>query len=397
MSDAEQLSEPVIHRSNDQTVRLTPRAGRAGTDHDREVPEIDLLSPLTIRGVSFRNRIAMSPMCEYSAQDGFANDWHLVHLGSRAAGGPALIMVEATAVTAEGRISPGDLGIWKDEHIEPLARIAKFVHSQGAVAGIQLAHAGRKASCDLAWKGGASLKSSEQGGWPVVGPSPVPFDEADPVPTPLDQAGIDGVIDAFEAGARRALKAGFKVIEIHAAHGYLLHEFLSPISNHRNDRYGGSLENRMRLLVQVAERLRRLMPGEVPLFVRISATDWVAGGWDIEQSVELARQLKGVGVDLIDVSSGGVVPRARIPVAKGYQVPFARRIREEVDIRTGAVGLITEPHDADEIITGGCANLVFIAREMLREPYWALKAQQALGEEPGWPIQYGYVLKRRAK
>ena len=397
MSDAEQLSEPVIHRSNDHTVRLTPRAGRAGTDHDREVPEIDLLSPLTIRGVSFRNRIAMSPMCEYSAQDGFANDWHLVHLGSRAAGGAALIMVEATAVTAEGRISPGDLGIWKDEHIEPLARIAKFVHSQGAVAGIQLAHAGRKASCDLAWKGGASLKSSEQGGWPVVGPSPVPFDEADPVPIPLDEAGIDGVIDAFEAGARRALKAGFKVLEIHAAHGYLLHEFLSPISNHRNDRYGGSLENRMRLLVQVAERLRRLMPGEVPLFVRISATDWVAGGWDIEQSVELARQLKGVGVDLIDVSSGGTVPYARIPVAKGYQVPFARRIREEVDIRTGAVGLITEPHDADEIITGGCANLVFIAREMLREPYWALKAQQALGEEPAWPIQYGYVLKRRAK
>ena len=397
MSDAEQLSEPVIHRSNDQTVRLTPRAGRAGTDHDREVPEIDLLSPLTIRGVSFRNRIAMSPMCEYSAQDGFANDWHLVHLGSRAAGGAALIMVEATAVTAEGRISPGDLGIWKDEHIEPLARIAKFVHSQGAVAGIQLAHAGRKASCDLAWKGGASLKSSEQGGWPVVGPSPVPFDEADPVPIPLDEAGIDGVIDAFEAGARRALKAGFKVLEIHAAHGYLLHEFLSPISNHRNDRYGGSLENRMRLLVQVAERLRRLMPGEVPLFVRISATDWVAGGWDIEQSVELARQLKGAGVDLIDVSSGGTVPYARIPVAKGYQVPFARRIREEVDIRTGAVGLITEPHDADEIITGGCANLVFIAREMLREPYWALKAQQALGEEPAWPIQYGYVLKRRAK
>jgi len=397
MSDAEQLSEPVIHRSNDQTVRLTPRAGRAGTDHDREVPEIDLLSPLTIRGVSFRNRIAMSPMCEYSAQDGFANDWHLVHLGSRAVGGAALIMVEATAVTAEGRISPGDLGIWKDEHIEPLARIAKFVHSQGAVAGIQLAHAGRKASCDLAWKGGASLKSSEQGGWPVVGPSPVPFDEADPVPIPLDEAGIDGVIDAFEAGARRALKAGFKVLEIHAAHGYLLHEFLSPISNHRNDRYGGSLENRMRLLVQVAERLRRLMPGEVPLFVRISATDWVAGGWDIEQSVELARQLKGVGVDLIDVSSGGTVPYARIPVAKGYQVPFARRIREEVDIRTGAVGLITEPHDADEIITGGCANLVFIAREMLREPYWALKAQQALGEEPAWPIQYGYVLKRRAK
>ena len=395
--EANAMSEPVTYRPNDQTVRLTPRAGRAGTDHDRGVPEIDLLSPLTIRSVSFRNRIVMSPMCEYSAQDGFANDWHLVHLGSRAVGGAALIMVEATAVTAQGRISPGDLGIWKDEHIEMLARIAKFVDSQGAVAGIQLAHAGRKASCDLAWKGGARLKRPEQGGWPVVGPSPVPFDEADPVPIPLDEAGLDGVVDAFEAGARRALQAGFKVLEIHAAHGYLLHEFLSPISNHRNDQYGGSLENRMRLLLQVAERLRGLMPEELPLFVRISASDWVEGGWDIEQSVKLAKRLKAVGVDLIDVSSGGVVPHARIPVAKGYQVPFARRIREEVDIRTGAIGLITEPRHADEIITGGDANLVFIAREMLREPYWALKAQQALGQDSAWPIQYGYAVKRRAK
>ena len=395
LTEANATTQPANYQN--QTVRLAPRAGRAGTDHDREVPEIDLLSPLTIRGVSFRNRIAMSPMCEYSAGDGFANDWHLVHLGSRAVGGAALIMVEATAVTAEGRISPGDLGIWKDEHIEPLARIATFVHSQGAFAGLQLAHAGRKASCDLAWKGGSSLKSPEEGGWPVVGPSPVPFDEGDSVPIQLDEAGIGGVIDAFETGARRALKAGFKVLEIHAAHGYLLHEFLSPISNRRKDRYGGSLENRMRLLLQIAKRLRGLMPEELPLFVRISATDWVEGGWDIEQSVELAKQLKGVGVDLIDVSSGGMVPCARIPVAKGYQVPFARRIREEADIRTGAVGLITEPRHADEIITGGDANLVFIAREMLREPYWALKAQQALGEEPVWPVQYGYALKRRAK
>src|SRR6516164_2514852 len=391
------MDEPVIYQSNEQALSVVANGCPAGTDHDREVPEIDLLSPLTIRGVSFRNRIVMSPMCEYSAQDGFANDWHLVHLGSRAVGGTALIMVEATAVTAEGRITPGDLGIWKEEHIEMLARIAKFVHSQGAVAGIQLAHAGRKASCDLPWKGGASLKSPELGGWPVVGPSPVPFDEADPVPIPLDEAGIDGVIDAFEAGARRALKAGFKVLEIHAAHGYLLHEFLSPISNHRNDQYGGSLENRMRLLLQVAERLRGLMPEELPLFVRISTSDWVEGGWDIEQSVKLAKRLKAVGVDLIDVSSGGVVPHARIPVAKGYQVPFARRIREEVDIRTGAIGLITEPRHADEIITGGDANLVFIAREMLREPYWALKAQQALGQDSAWPIQYGYAVKRRAK
>jgi len=391
------MSEYLTHPLKNQFLPVTTQAGRTGADHDREVPEIDLLSPLTIRGVTFRNRIAVSPMCQYSGQDGFANDWHLVHLGSRAVGGAALVVVEATAVTSEGRITPGDLGIWNDEHIEPLARIARFVHSQGAVAGIQLAHAGRKASCDLPWKGGAGLKTTEQGGWPVVAPSLAPFAEGSPVPVPLDEAGIDGVIDAFASGARRALTAGFKVIEIHAAHGYLLHEFLSPISNHRNDRYGGSLENRMRLLLRIAERLRAEIPPKLPLFVRISATDWVEGGWDIEQSVELARRLKALGVDLIDVSSGGTVPYARIPVAKGYQVPFARRIREGADIRTGAVGLITEPQHADEIVTGGDANLVFIAREMLREPYWALKAQQALGEEPLWPTQYGYALKRRAK
>jgi 2,4-dienoyl-CoA reductase-like NADH-dependent reductase (Old Yellow Enzyme family) len=396
MEDYAMNIQTETNRPNDQSVQLILRAGRAGTDHDRDVPEIDLLSPLTIRGVSFRNRIAMSPMCQYSAQDGFADDWHLVHLGGRAVGGAGLVMVEATAVTADGRISPGDLGLWKDEHVEPLARIAKFVHGQGAVAGIQLAHAGRKGSCDPAWKGGKRLRP-EQNGWSVVAPSPVPFDETHPLPVPLDETGINGVIDAFEAAARRALKAGFKVLEIHAAHGYLLHEFLSPISNHRNDQYGGSLENRTRLPLQVAQRLRGLIPEELPLFVRISATDWAEGGWDIEQSVELAKQLKNLGVDLIDVSSGGMVPYARIPVAKGYQVPLARRIREEVNIRTGAVGLITEPRQADQIITAGDANLVFIAREMLREPYWALKAQQALGEEPAWPVQYGYVLKRRAK
>ncbi len=391
------MSELMTEPLKDERSQVTTHAGRAGTDHDRKVPEIDLLSPLTIRGARFRNRIAMSPMCQYCARDGFADDWHLVHLGSRAAGGVALVMVEATAVTADGRITPGDLGIWKDEHIEPLERIARFVHSQGAVAGIQLAHAGRKASCDLPWKGGAGLKTPEQGGWPIVGPSAVPFAEESPVPVPLDEAGIDQIVTAFENGARRVLTAGFKVIEIHAAHGYLLHEFLSPMSNRRNDLYGGSLENRMRLLLRVVERLRALMPEEMPLFVRISATDWVEGGWDIEQSIELARRLKASGVDLIDVSSGGMVPYARIPVAKGYQVPFARRIREGADIRTGAVGLIAEPHHADEIITGGDANLVFIAREMLREPYWALKAQQALGEDPSWPIQYGYAVKRRVK
>ena len=391
------MNEDMTIQSKDKSLQVTTRAGQAGADHDREVPEIDLLSPLTIRGVTFRNRIAVSPMCQYSGRDGFANDWHLVHLGSRAAGGAALVMVEATAVTADGRITPGDLGIWKDEHIEPLTRIAAFVHSQGAVAGIQLAHAGRKASCDLPWRGGASLKTHEQGGWPVVGPSPVPFAEDSPVPIPLDQAGISDIVAAFEAGARRALRAGFKVIEIHAAHGYLFHEFLSPISNHRIDQYGGSLENRMRLLLLVAERLRLLIPEEMPLFVRISATDWVEGGWEVEQSVELARRLKELGVDLIDVSSGGAVPYARIPMAKGFQVPFARRIREGADIRTGAVGLITDPFHADEIITSGDANLVFIARELLREPYWALKAQQALGEDPAWPVQYGYAVKRRSK
>ena len=367
------------------------------SEHDREVPEVDLLSPLTIRSVTFRNRIAMSPMCMYSAQDGFANDFHLVHLGSRAIGGVGLVMVEATAVTAEGRISPGDMGIWKDDHIEPLARIARFVEVQGAVSGIQLAHAGRKASCDVPWMGGNSLKTAAEGGWPVIGPSPLPFDAGDPIPAPLSEADIEHCIDAWESAARRALQAGFKVIELHAAHGYLMHEFLSPISNHRTDEYGGSLENRMRLLLQVAERLREVIPQELPFFVRISATDWADGGWNIDQSVVLCRKLKALGADLIDVSSGGTTPDAKIPVARGYQVPFAGRIRDEAEIRTGGVGLITDPQYADEIITSGQADLVFIGRELLREPYWALKAQHAMGVEPAWAIPYGYAVKRRAK
>ena len=366
------------------------------TEHDLEIPEIDLLTPLPIRDITLRNRIAMSPMCQYSAHEGMANDWHLVHLGSRAAGGAALVVVEASAVTRDGRISPQDMGIWRDEHIEPLARIARFVHSQGAIAGIQLAHAGRKASCEPPWKGGDCL-SPQAGGWPVVGPSPIPFKEGGPVPVPLDRAGIDEVVDAFDAAAIRALAAGFKVIEIHSAHGYLLHEFLSPLSNRRSDEYGGSLDNRMRLPLRVAQRLRTTVPPDLPLFVRISATDWVEGGWDIEQSVVLCKRLKDLGVDLIDVSSGGTTPTARIPVAKGYQVPCARRIREEAGIMTGAVGLITDPTYADEIITGGDADLVFIGREMLREPYWAIKAQQALGEDAQWPLQYGYAVRRRAK
>lgn len=380
----------------DSTTKPESHGCPAGTDHDREVPEIDLLSPLTIRGVTLRNRIVMSPMCQYVAHEGFADDWHLVHLGSRASGGVSLVMVEATAVTRDGRITPGDLGIWTDEHIEPLARIVRFVESQGAVPGIQLAHAGRKASCDLPWKGGAGL-SPETGGWTVVGPSAIAFDAGNPVPVALDEAGIAGIVEAFAAATRRSLQAGFRVIEIHSAHGYLLHEFLSPLSNQRTDHYGGSLENRMRLPLQVAERVRGLVPAELPVFVRISATDWAEGGWDADQSVVFARRLKELGIDLIDVSSGGLVPKARIPVGKGYQIPFARKLRDEAGIMTGAVGLITETQHANEIVTSGDADLVFIARELLREPYWALQAQQELGVEPSWPISYGYAVKRRAK
>jgi 2,4-dienoyl-CoA reductase-like NADH-dependent reductase (Old Yellow Enzyme family) len=368
----------------------------AGTDHDREVPEFDLLSPLTIRGVTLRNRIVMSPMCQYIATDGFADDWHLVHLGSRAAGGVALVVVEATAVTRYGRITPGDLGIWSDEHVEPLARIARFVESQGAAAGIQLAHAGRKASCDVPWNGGSGL-TPEAGGWPVVAPSAIPFDEGNPVPAALDEAGIDAVVAAFEAATERALAAGFRVIEVHAAHGYLLHEFLSPLSNRRTDAYGGSLENRMRLTLRVAGAVRKRVPAELPVFVRISATDWTDGGWDADQSVVLAGRLKELGIDLIDVSSGGLVPRVRIPVGKGYQVALARKVRDEAGVMTGAVGLITEAKHANEIVTEGDADLVFVARELLREPYWALQAQQELGAEASWPISYGYAVKRRAK
>ncbi|MGA8688978.1 MAG: NADH:flavin oxidoreductase/NADH oxidase [Methyloceanibacter sp.] len=372
------MTERNSTRSQDDVLALERPGCRAGSDHDRGVAEIDLLSPLSIREITFRNRIAMSPMCQYSAEEGMANDWHLVHLGSRAVGGVALVMVEATAVTRDGRISPGDMGLWSDAHIEPLARIARFVESQGTVPGIQLAHAGRKASCDVPWRGGRRLKTAE-GGWTVVAPSAIPFHDDDPLLVPLDQAAIDGIVASFEAAATRALAAGFKLIEIHAAHGYLLHEFLSPLANQRGDDYGGSLENRMRLPLRVAERLRAIVPPSLPMFIRISATDWVAGGWDIAQSVELAKRLKVLGIDLIDVSSGGMVPTAQIPIAKGFQVPFARAIREEARIRTGTVGMITEVTEADRIITEGAADLVLIGRELLREPYWALKAEAALG------------------
>jgi 2,4-dienoyl-CoA reductase-like NADH-dependent reductase (Old Yellow Enzyme family) len=358
-------------------------------------PASSLFSPLTIRGVTIPNRIAMSPMCQYSCEDGLADDWHLVHLGSRAVGGAGLIVVEATAVTRDGRISPGDMGIWDERHVEPLARIARFVYRMGSVAGIQLAHAGRKASCGPPWKGGKSLETPEEGGWPVVGPSALPFAERDPVPTALDQAGIDAVVDAFAAAARRALTAGFRVIEIHAAHGYLLHQFLSPLSNHRTDAYGGSLPNRMRLALRVAETVRSLMPEELPLFVRLSATDWVEGGWDLDQSVVLASALKDLGVDLIDCSSGAIVPRAKIPVGPGFQVPLAAAVRARAGIRTAAVGVISEPAQANDVIASGAADLVMIGRELLREPYWPIKAAESLGHTPSWPTQYGYAVKRR--
>lgn len=382
-------------QSQNATTRPAHHGSPARTQYDVEIPEIDLLTPLQLRGVTVRNRIAMSPMCQYSAQDGLANDWHLVHLGSRAVGGCGLVMVEATAVAPEGRISPGDLGIWGDQHIEPLTRIARFVASQGALPAIQLAHAGRKGSCDPPWLGGRRLPP-EQGGWTVVAPSPAPFMDEDPRPTELDEAGIRGVVSSFEAAARRALAAGFRAIEVHAAHGYLLHEFLSPLSNRRTDRYGGDLEGRMRLVLEVAELLRAVVPQDLPLLVRISGTDWVEGGWDIDEAVALCVRLKEIGVDLIDVSSGGATPTATIPVAKGFQVPLAARIRDGAGIMTGAVGLITDVRHADDIITGGDADLVLVGRELLREPYWTIRAQHELGQEPEWPLQYGYAVKRRA-
>jgi 2,4-dienoyl-CoA reductase-like NADH-dependent reductase (Old Yellow Enzyme family) len=364
-----------------------------GVNHDRNVAEVDLLAPLTLRGVTLRNRIGVSPMCQYCAENGFADDWHLVHLGSRAAGGAGLVIVEATAVTPDGRITPGDLGLWSDEHAEPLARIARFVKRMGAVPAIQLAHAGRKASCRIPQEGGAQL-ALDEGGWETVAPSAIPFHDHERLPRELDLAGIRSIVAAFVDATRRAIAAGFEAIELHSAHGYLLHEFLSPLSNRRTDDYGGSLENRQRLTVEAAEAMRAAMPSEMPLLVRISATDWIEGGWDLPQSIELSRALKSVGVDLIDCSSGALVPHATIPVGKNYQVPLAEAIRAEAGILTGAVGLITDAHQADEVITSGAADLVLLAREMLREPYWAIKAQQALNQEPSWPLPYGYAVRR---
>lgn len=366
----------------------------SANDHDRCVPDDDLLSPLTIRGVKLKNRIAVSPMCQYSSKDGLADDWHLVHLGSRAIGGASLVFTEGAAITARGRISPSDLGIWDDKHIEPLARVATFIDRMGSVPGIQIAHSGRKGSCSAPWQGGLGLSPAE-GGWATVAPSALAFSDQNAVPQELDKRSIEGLIQAFEKAAQRSVKAGFKIIEIHAAHGYLLHQFLSPLSNKRTDEYGGNLQNRMRLICQVATQIRNAIPKDMPLFVRLSATDWVEGGWDLTQTIELSKNLRQLGVDLIDASTGGLVAQAKIPVGPNYQVPFAAEIRKQTGILTSAVGLITDPHQANDIITSGSADLIFLAREFLREPYWALKAEQALNQEPSWPTPYGYAVRRR--
>ncbi len=347
-----------------------------------------LFSPLQLRDVRLRNRIGVSPMCQYWSEDGFANDWHLVHLGARAVGGAALVMTEATAVVPEGRISPQDLGIWKDEHIEMLARIFRFLEEHEAAPAMQLAHAGRKASTSPPWLGGNPV-SEVEGGWrPILAPTAEAFEPGDIVPEEIDRAGIEQVVRAFADAAQRALTAGAKVIEIHAAHGYLIHEFLSPLTNKRTDEYGGSFENRTRVARDVVESVRRIWPERYPLLVRISASDWVEGGWDVEQSAELAKELKRLGVDMFDCSSGGAVPDATIKVGPGYQVPFSERIRHEAQIPTAAVGVITEPAQANEIITEGRADMVFLARELLREPYWPIKAAMVLGGDLEPPVQY---------
>jgi 2,4-dienoyl-CoA reductase-like NADH-dependent reductase (Old Yellow Enzyme family) len=347
-----------------------------------------LFEPLTLRRVTLRNRIVVSPMCEYSSRDGFANDWHLVHLGSRAVGGAGAVLTEAAAVTADGRISPADLGIYDDCHVEMLARIFHFVEAQGAVPGMQLAHAGRKASTAEPWHGGGPV-AVEDGGWtPIWAPSALPFRDGWQTPRAMSADDIRGVIDAFAAAARRLLAAGGRIVEVHAAHGYLLHEFLSPLSNHRSDAYGGSFANRARLVYEVVDAVRAVWPDDRPLFVRISATDWTEGGWTVEDSVALARELARRGVDLIDCSTGGNVPHAKIPLGPGYQVPFAERVRRDAGIATGAVGLITEPAHAEEILQRGQADAIVVARQWLRDPYFALHAARALGDLPAVPVQY---------
>ena len=346
-----------------------------------------LFSSLKLRELTFKNRIFVSPMCQYSSIDGLPNDWHLVHLGSRAVGGAGLVMVEATAVSPEGRISPDDSGLWSDAHAEAFVPIARFIREQGAVAGIQLAHAGRKASTDRPWTGGGPLGPDKRG-WQPVAPSPLPFTPEHPVPREASPADLEAIRQQFVDAARRAKTAGFQVVEIHMAHGYLLHEFLSPLSNHRKDECGGTLENRMRFPLRIAREVREIWPNDLPVFVRISATDWAEGGWDLAQSVELCRRLKDIGIDLIDCSSGGSVPYAVIPAGPGYQTPFATAIRKEVGIPTGTVGFITEPVQAEQIIATELADAVVLARELLRNPYWPMQAAKALKVDPSWPVQY---------
>jgi 2,4-dienoyl-CoA reductase-like NADH-dependent reductase (Old Yellow Enzyme family) len=350
---------------------------------------MNLFESFSIRDISFRNRIAVSPMCEYSSEDGFANDWHLVHLGSRAVGGAGTVLTEANAVTAEGRISPADLGIWKDAHIENLARIVRFVRQQGAVAGTQLAHAGFKASTPAPWLDPSARLSPAEGGWrPIFSSTSKGFTADSIQPEALTPEGIAGVIHAFAEAARRSREAGFELIEIHAAHGYLIHEFLSPLVNTRTDQYGGSFENRTRLLREVIHAVRKVWPERLPLWLRISASDWTEGGWTIEDSVALGRQVKSLGVDLVDASSGGIVPGAKIPVGPGYQTSFAERIRKEAGILTGAVGMITAAAQAQHIVATGQADIVLLAREMLRDPYWPLRAASVLKQKAAWPKQY---------
>ena len=347
-----------------------------------------LFSPLRLRSVVLRNRVFVSPMCQYSCQsDGIPTDWHLVHLGARAVGGAGMVMTEATAVSPEGRISPFDTGLWSGEQQAAFKRLAHFIEEQGAVAAVQLAHAGRKASTDAPWKGGKTVPL-QQGGWQPVAPSALALSKDSPQPRALGREELAQVAGQFVAAASRALECGFRVVELHMAHGYLLHSFLSPLSNERTDEYGGTLENRMRFPLQVAEAVRKVWPEQLPLLVRISATDWVPGGWDLAQSIEFARRLKALGVDMVDCSSGGMVPDASIPASPGFQVPFAKAIREQAGLATGAVGLITDAAQAEEIVATGQADAVFMARELLRNPYWPLHASIKLGDDVTWPPQY---------
>ena len=346
-----------------------------------------LFTPIKIRDLEFKNRIFVSPMCQYSAKDGIPNDWHLVHLGSRAVGGAGLVLTEATAVSPEGRISPADLGIWSNEQVSAFKRITNFIKSQGAVPGMQLAHAGRKASTKIPWDGDGEV-TKENGDWQTIAPSAMPFSETYPKPKEMTKDEIRMVVEQFREAARRSVDAGFQVAEIHMAHGYLLHQFLSPLSNHRKDEYGGELKNRMRFPLEVAKAVRETWPQNLPVFVRISVTDWVDGGWDLPQSIELSKELKQVGIDLIDSSTGGVVPGAKIPIAPGYQVKFAEAIGAEAKILTGAIGLITDAPQAENILVTGQADVVFMAREFLRDPYFPLHAAKILGDDPQYPVQY---------